>query len=414
MTTKKQLENQLGDYICEEPVQAPESEDDVDNTAEPDVYEIEGFPVGERLDKVLAVLIPSVSRARLQKWIEAGAVLVNGEPASGVRMKVADGDELIVTPQPAPEDTAYVAEDGIDFEVLYEDEDIIVVNKPAGLVVHPAAGHWNGTLLNGLLFRYPELTRVSRAGIVHRLDKETSGLMVVARNEASRTDLVRQLQARTVGREYWAIVLGLAPEAGYVDRSIGRDPRSPIKFCCRGGQGSRPAKTRVRLVDSTRIAGRMVSWVACRLETGRTHQIRVHLTSVGLPLLGDPLYRTNASALPEEAGVAGKNAAKYIKCGGDHADSGKEIPIVATDGVRYTVPKTLHVANMDDELTVRFRVGGVYKNCYISTYLNDQRIICRKRPVMAPGEMEQVKLQKSVLEAMSDLDHITIKIEEEA
>ena len=116
----------------------------------------------------------------------------------------------------------------------------------------------------------------------------------------------------------------------------------------------------------------------------------------------------------EEAGVAGKNAAKYIKCGGDHADSGKEIPIVATDGVRYTVPKTLHVANMDDELTVRFRVGGVYKNCYISTYLNDQRIICRKRPVMAPGEMEQVKLQKSVLEAMSDLDHITIKIEGEA
>lgn len=116
----------------------------------------------------------------------------------------------------------------------------------------------------------------------------------------------------------------------------------------------------------------------------------------------------------EEAGVAGKNAAKYIKCGDDHADSGKEIPIVATDGVRYTVPKTLHVANMDDELTVRFRVGGVYKNCYISTYLNDQRIICRKRPVMAPGEMEQVKLQKSVLEAMSDLDHITIKIEEEA
>ena len=116
----------------------------------------------------------------------------------------------------------------------------------------------------------------------------------------------------------------------------------------------------------------------------------------------------------EEAGVDGKNAAKYIKCGGDHADSGKEIPIVATDGVRYTVPKTLHVANMDDELTVRFRVGGVYKNCYISTYLNDQRIICRKRPVMAPGEMEQVKLQKSVLEAMSDLDHITIKIEEEA
>lgn len=304
MTTKKQPENQLGDYICEEPTQALEFEDDVDNTAESDVYEIQGFPTGERLDKVLASLIDSVSRARLQKWIEAGAVLVNGQKADGVRMKVADGDEVVVTPQPAPEDTAYVAEDGIDFDVVYEDEDIIVINKPAGLVVHPAAGHWNGTLLNGLLFCYPELTRVSRAGIVHRLDKETSGLMVVARNEAARTDLVRQLQARSVGREYWAIVMGLAPEAGYVDRSIGRDPRSPIKFCCRGGQGSRPAKTRVRLVDSTRVAGRMVSWVACRLETGRTHQIRVHLTSVGLPLLGDPLYRTNASALPAEAGVA--------------------------------------------------------------------------------------------------------------
>lgn len=294
----------MGDYICEEPAQALEFEDDVDNTAESDVYEIQGFPTGERLDKVLASLIDTVSRARLQKWIEAGAVLVNGEPAAGVRMKVADGDEIVVTPQPSPEDTAYAAEDGIDFEVLYDDDDIIVVNKPAGLVVHPAAGHWSGTLLNGLLFRYPELARVSRAGIVHRLDKETSGLMVVARNEAARTDLVRQLQARTVGREYWAIVMGLAPEAGYVDRSIGRDPRSPIKFCCRGGQGSRPAKTRVRLVDSTRVAGRMVSWVACRLETGRTHQIRVHLTSVGLPLLGDPLYRTNASVLPPQAGVA--------------------------------------------------------------------------------------------------------------
>ena len=115
----------------------------------------------------------------------------------------------------------------------------------------------------------------------------------------------------------------------------------------------------------------------------------------------------------EEAGVAGKNAAKYIKCGGDHADSGKEIPIVATDGVRYTVPKTLHVANMDDELTVRFRVGGVYKNCYISTYLNDQRIICRKRPVMAPGEMEQVVIRHSDLDQYPDLARITVHIEAE-
>ena len=114
----------------------------------------------------------------------------------------------------------------------------------------------------------------------------------------------------------------------------------------------------------------------------------------------------------EEAGVAGKNAAKYIKCGGDHADSGKEIPIVATDGVRYTVPKTLHVANMDDELTVRFRVGGVYKNCYVSVYFDEERVIHKKRPVVAPGEMEQIKLTKEQLMKYPGLKTITVKIEE--
>ena len=245
-----------------------------------------------------------MSRARIQKWIEEGVVCVNGEKAASVRQKVGGTDEIDVVRMPSPEENAYAPEDGVVFDVVYEDEGIIIINKPAGLVVHPAAGHWSGTLLNGLLFRYPELARVPRAGIVHRLDKETSGLMVVARTEAAQTDLVRQLQARTVGREYWALVLGVAPEAGYVDRAIGRDPRNPLKFCCRGGQGSRPAKTHCRLVDVAEVAGRTISWVACRLETGRTHQIRVHLTSVGLPLLGDPVYRTNASKMPPEAGLA--------------------------------------------------------------------------------------------------------------
>ena len=267
-------------------------------------FELDVTAPDERLDKVLARLMPDVSRARIQKWIEEGAVCVNGEKAASIRQKVGGTDEIDVVRMSSPEENAYAPEDGVVFDVVYEDEGIIIINKPAGLVVHPAAGHWSGTLLNGLLFRYPELARVPRAGIVHRLDKETSGLMVVARTEAAQTDLVRQLQARTVGREYWALVLGVAPEAGYVDRAIGRDPRNPLKFCCRGGQGSRPAKTHCRLVDVAEVAGRTISWVACRLETGRTHQIRVHLTSVGLPLLGDPVYRTNASKMPPEAGLA--------------------------------------------------------------------------------------------------------------
>lgn len=296
----------LGDYIVENDQQTQQAffEDDADDTGRSEHFELDWSQSSERLDKVLARLMPSVSRARIQKWIEDGAVSVNAAKADSVRLKVAGGDVIDLVKLPSPEENAYAPEDGIVFDVVYEDEAVIIINKPAGLVVHPAAGHWSGTLLNGLLYRYPELARVPRAGIVHRLDKETSGLMVVARTESAQTDLVRQLQARTVGREYWALVLGLAPEAGFVDRSIGRDPRNPLKFCCRGGQGSKPAMTHCRLVDVAQAAGRTISWVACRLETGRTHQIRVHLTTVGLPLLGDPLYRTNASKLPQEAGLA--------------------------------------------------------------------------------------------------------------
>lgn len=266
-------------------------------------FEVSVDALTDRLDKVLAGFMPEVSRARIQEWIKKGAVSLNGEVVSDVRTKTGAADSIDVIPLPSEEDLAFEPQSGIDFDVLYEDEALIVIDKPAGLVVHPAAGHWRGTLLNGLLFRYPELKKVSRAGIVHRLDRETSGLMVVARTEVSRTSLIRQLQARTVCREYWAIVLGLAPEMGFVDTPIGRDPRNPIRFACRG-IAAKPAKTRVRLVQRTMVANRAISWVACRLETGRTHQIRVHLTSVDLPLLGDPLYRTNASKMPDAAGLA--------------------------------------------------------------------------------------------------------------
>lgn len=294
----------LADYIEARPeAEDPSGSDDAeDNT--PLVFELGIEAPEERLDKAVARLMPKASRGRIQKWIAAQAVCVNEEMETDVRRKVGPGDKISVVALPTPEELSFAPEAGVEFDVLYEDRDILIINKPAGLVVHPASGHWSGTLLNGLLYRYPELANVPRAGIVHRLDRDTSGLMVVARTQDAQTDLVRQLQERTVGREYWALVYGEAPQAGFVDRSIGRDPRNALKFVCRGGEGSRKALTHCRLVDVSWTLGRPISWVACRLSTGRTHQIRVHLTTVGLPLLGDPLYKTAQAILPPDAGPA--------------------------------------------------------------------------------------------------------------
>lgn len=259
---------------------------------------------GDRLDKVLARLMPSVSRARLQTWIEQGAVAVNGITVEKIRAKVAAGDEIEVMEQPSPEELAFKPV-AMNLDIVYEDDEILVVNKPAGLVVHPAAGHWDDTLLNGLLARNPELKTLPRAGIVHRLDRDTTGLMVVAKTLESQTDLIRQLQARTVKREYWAIVHGQAPEAGFIEEPIMRDPRSPMRFCVGNGPRAKEAKTHVRCVDVGNVPGvgqtpLTVSWVACRLDTGRTHQIRVHMQWAGLPLVGDPVYKGKMGKLPAD------------------------------------------------------------------------------------------------------------------
>nr|WP_216861880.1 RluA family pseudouridine synthase [Polynucleobacter sp. es-MAR-4] len=243
---------------------------------------------GERLDKFLGGALPDYSRNRLQAWVEAGAVTVDGK-ATKVRHLLRGGESIRVFPQEMPEQFAFSPED-IPLDIVYEDDSIIVVNKPAGLVVHPAAGNWTGTLLNGLLHHFPELKHLPRAGIVHRLDKDTSGLMVVARTDIAQTSLVRQLQERTVGRRYLSWVWGDAPSQGKVLATVGRDQRDRLKMAAGSAQG-KPAATLFRRLAKGTFAESALALLECRLETGRTHQIRVHLESLGFPLLGDPVYR---------------------------------------------------------------------------------------------------------------------------
>ena len=243
---------------------------------------------GERLDKVLAGALPDYSRNRLKTWVQAGAVTVDGK-ITRARYLLKGGESVKVFPQEMPEQFAFVPED-IPLDVVHEDDSLIVINKPAGLVVHPAAGNWSGTLLNGLLFRYPELKHLPRAGIVHRLDKETSGLMVIARTDVAQTALVRQLQERSVGRRYLAWVWGTPLSQGKIQAMVARDQRDRLKMAVHSIQG-KPAVTLYRRLATGLFSSSSVALLECRLETGRTHQIRVHLESLGFPLLGDPVYR---------------------------------------------------------------------------------------------------------------------------
>ena len=243
---------------------------------------------GERLDKALATYLPDYSRNRLKAWVEAGAVTVDGR-VTKARYLLHGGESVKVFPQEMPEQYAFAPED-IPLDVVYEDPSVIVINKPPGLVVHPAAGNWTGTLLNGLLFRFPELKNLPRAGRVHRWDKDTSGLKVVARTSQAQTSLVKQLQERTVGRRYLAWVWGDAPSQGKVLATVGRDQRDRLKMAAGSPQG-KPAATLFRRLAKGSFNESALALLECRLETGRTHQIRVHLESLGFPLLGDPVYR---------------------------------------------------------------------------------------------------------------------------
>lgn len=237
---------------------------------------------GLRLDRALAVLFPEHSRTRLQSWLKDGHVELDGA-VRDAKHKVWGGEHLSIR-EPAPEAVLAERPEDIALEVVFEDAHILVLNKPAGLVVHPGSGNWSGTLLNALLHHAPALEVVPRAGIVHRLDKETSGLMVVAKTLTAQTDLVRQLQARTVARHYLALVHGTVAGAGSIDAPIGRHPTQRTRMAV--VEGGREARTRYEIRERFAAA----TLVECRLETGRTHQIRVHMASIGHPLVGDPVY----------------------------------------------------------------------------------------------------------------------------
>ena len=275
----------------------PDFDDEIDAELTPADIGIDLSPItlaltpeacGHRLDKVIAGLVPQFSRSRLQLWFDAGHVMVDGKPARG--KDTAYGDEtVVILPQSAPEDEAYTPE-AIDLNIVFEDEHLMVINKPAGLVVHPGAGNWSGTLLNGLLHHCPQLAGVPRAGIVHRLDKDTSGLMVIGKTLAAQTDLVRQLQARTVKREYFALVWGTPQLSGTIDASMGRHPRDRVKMAVSTNFSAKPAITHYLRLGSGLLDRRPVTLVQCQLETGRTHQIRVHMQHLGYALVGDSVY----------------------------------------------------------------------------------------------------------------------------
>lgn len=237
---------------------------------------------GARLDQAAAKLFPDYSRARLQLWIKSGELTVDGKSAR-TRDKLLSG-ALLVLHAEVEDEERWLAED-MDLDIVHEDDAIVVINKPAGLVVHPAAGHAHGTLLNALLAHVPDIASVPRAGIVHRLDKDTSGLMVVAKTLAAQNHLVMQLQDRSVSREYEAVVFGTMTGGGTVEADIGRHPRQRKKMSV-VTLGGKEAITHYRLIK--RFANH--SHVRCMLETGRTHQIRVHMAHIRHALIGDPMY----------------------------------------------------------------------------------------------------------------------------
>ncbi|MBI3545174.1 MAG: 23S rRNA pseudouridine(1911/1915/1917) synthase RluD [Gammaproteobacteria bacterium] len=264
---------------------------------------------GQRLDQALATLFPASTRSQLQRWIKEGHVQLNGR-APLKRDKVKAGDSVEIKP-PAVVSADWKAE-AIPLEIVYEDEDILVINKVAGLVVHPGAGNPEGTLLNALVNHAPKLAQLARAGIVHRLDKDTSGLLVVAKTESVRQNLIAQLQTRSVEREYLTIVNGVMVAGGTIDAAIGRHRTQRTRMAV--SERGKPAVSHYRVIKKYRAH----TLVQVKLESGRTHQIRVHMAHLNYPVVGDPVYGGRLK-IPAGSGEDLKNILRGFKRQALHA-----------------------------------------------------------------------------------------------
>ena len=244
--------------------------------------EIQLHQLGQRLDQALAECFPDYSRSRIKTWIEQSLVQVNGVVVNKPREKVFGGEQIIVEVE-IEDENRFVAQQ-IPLDIVYEDDDILVINKPKDFVVHPGAGNPDGTVLNALLYHCPQIAEVPRAGIVHRLDKDTTGLMVVAKTIPAQTRLVCALQKRRITREYEAVAYGIMTKGGTIDQPMARHPTKRTHMAVH--PMGKPAVTHYRIMERFRNYTRL----RLRLETGRTHQIRVHMAHIAHPLLGDPVY----------------------------------------------------------------------------------------------------------------------------
>ncbi|HBH35372.1 MAG TPA: 23S rRNA pseudouridine(1911/1915/1917) synthase RluD [Gammaproteobacteria bacterium] len=303
---------------------------------------------GRRLDQALAELFGDYSRSRLQKWIKAGRVTLNHKQLRA-RDKVVVGDRICLRIEDEP--LIEAVSQPIELDIQYEDEHLLIINKPAGLVVHPAAGNLDGTMLNGLLHYDSSLQGLPRAGIVHRLDKETSGLLVVARTLKAHKRLVELLQAREIHREYRTIVNGVMISGGSVDEPIGRHPTQRIRMAV--VHTGKPARTDYRVLQRFRAH----TLLQVKLHSGRTHQIRVHMAHINYPLVGDPLYGGRLK-IPAGAGDALKNALRSFrrqalhafKLGFEHPETGEwmEWECAIPDDMQQLLTELQHDKNTMD------------------------------------------------------------------